>query len=212
MKLDLHVHSMFSYDSGSSPRMILDKLRRLGLDGAVITEHNSYAASAEWDKEKAGDRVILRGAEYNTREGHLLIYGIDSDEYIAVTHKPLVEMIRIAEGEGWVLAAAHPFKGAATDLGSAVYEIPGLHAIELNSYCSDEENQEAIEAAQELGLTLIGGSDAHVDSRVGRFHTIFDKAIGNIEQLKAEIQNGRCHTARLLPDETGRFCIPEILI
>jgi len=211
MKLDPHVHSMFSYDSRTLPERVVRKAVRLGLDGIVITEHNSYSASAAWEDVERGELLILRAVEYNAREGHLLIYGIASDEYISEIRKPLTEIIRIANGEGWALVAPHPFKDAEIALGEALSGAPGVDAIELNSYCTDEENQRAIAGASRLGLPLIGGSDAHVHNRIGRFHTVFESEIRNMEQLVTELKGGNYRPVRLLPNPEGEYCIPEMV-
>ena len=209
MRLDLHVHSTYSHDSKTRPEEILKKASRVGLDGVVITEHHSHEASAPWDAVDAGDLLLLRGAEYKTREGHLLIYGITSDRHIADKYTPLAEMIRIADGEGWALVAPHPFKGTEADLGDALLDTPGIHALELNSRCTDEQNQRVVEAARQLGLPLTGGSDAHFSSRVGRYHTVFEDIICTMEQLVEALREGRIHAARLAPDDRGAYCILE---
>ena len=130
---DLHVHSMFSPDCMQEPAGILKKAARLRLDGIVITEHDSFEASAPWDELETGDVLVLRAVEYRTAEGHLLIYGPDTDRHFQRERIPLAEMIHIATGEGWALVAPHPFKGASRDLGPAIYDTPGIHAVELNS-------------------------------------------------------------------------------
>ena len=122
----------------------------------MITEHHSLEASEPWQDVDAGDLLVLRGVEYKTREGHLLIYGLTSDRHIAEKYKPLTEMARIAAGEGWALVAPHPFKGSEDDLGTAVMDTPGLHALELNSRCTDHQNQLAVDTAREFGLPLTG--------------------------------------------------------
>jgi predicted metal-dependent phosphoesterase TrpH len=74
MKFDIHVHSMYSHDSIEKPIKIINKAKKIGLDGIVITEHNSFEASAPWEQYKDTGLVVLRGTEYKTREGHVLVY------------------------------------------------------------------------------------------------------------------------------------------
>lgn len=207
MRLDLHVHSTYSHDSRARPEEILKKAARVGLDGVVVTEHHSFEASEPWGDVDAGDLLVLRGAEYKTREGHLLIYGITSNRNIADKYRPLAEMIRVADGEGWALVAPHPFKGSEDDLGKALLDTPGVHAVELNSRCTDAQNQRAKEAARDLGLPLVGGSDAHFSSRVGRYHTVFEEPVCTMAQLVDALRQGRCRPARLAQDEKGAYCV-----
>jgi predicted metal-dependent phosphoesterase TrpH len=67
MKLDLHVRPACSYDSRSSPESIVEKARRLGLDGVVITELNSCRASAEWDRAGHQGLLVLHGVSSGGR-------------------------------------------------------------------------------------------------------------------------------------------------
>jgi len=211
MRLDLHIHSTFSHDSSAMPEEIVKKATRLGLDGLVITEHNSHDASAPWKEVDAGDLLVLRGVEYKCKEGHLLIYGITSDRLIPEKYIPLKEIVRTAAGEGWALVAPHPFKGTDDDLGTAALDTPGLHALELNSRCTDQQNQLAVDAARDLGLPLTGGSDAHFSSRVGRYHTAFEEPIRTMGQLVNALHRGQCRPARLTRDSRGAYSVLEDL-
>lgn len=209
MKFDLHIHSMYSHDSDAKPVSILKKAKKNSLDGIVITEHNSYEVSAPWDDIFDPFLIILRGVEYKTREGHLLIYGIKSDRYIEEKGKPLKEIAEIAAGEGWALVAAHPFKEedeqeAEDAMGQNVFKYADLlDALEVNSRCSQQQNEKAIQAAGELGKNVAGGSDAHFASRVGRVYTEFSGEVRTMDDLVYQLKN-RQYTYNYLPaDKIG---------
>ena len=196
MKFDIHVHSMYSHDSIEKPTNIIKKAKRIGLDGIVITEHNSFEVSAPWEEYKDTNLVILRGAEYKTREGHVLIYGINSDQHIPEKGKELSELIEISNKEGWALVAPHPFKsyGSGDDNLKETLQThySAFSAVEVNSRCSEEDNIKAIKFAREMGLPLVGGSDAHFASRVGRTHTEFSVEIKTIQDLVQAIKESYC--------------------
>ena len=41
IKLDLHVHSQYSEDGAGSPKDIIKSLKKKGLNGVAITDHNN---------------------------------------------------------------------------------------------------------------------------------------------------------------------------
>jgi len=166
MKIDLHVHSKYSHDCLTEPIDIIKKAKKQGLNGFVITEHNSYEVSSPWDNLKRDDGlIILRGVEYKTKEGHVLIYGIDSDQYIPDKRIPISNIIKLAKEHDWALVAPHPFNrlGDGEDsLGDVLYDVYDyFDAIEINSKCDDDENDRATSFANEFNIPLVGGSDAH---------------------------------------------------
>ena len=44
LKIDLHCHSFFSGDGVSSPEQLIEAARKKGLNGFVITDHNTCDA------------------------------------------------------------------------------------------------------------------------------------------------------------------------
>lgn len=190
MKLDLHVHSMFSHDCDQAPDVIIRKARRRGLDGLVVTEHNSFEASAPWDEHRDCGLLVLRGVEYSSASGHVLIYGIDSDRHLPEKRRPLREVGEIAEAEGWVLVAAHPFKSGDDSLGASLLDVDAIRIVEINPRCSEAENDAALALAGAHGFNTVGGSDAHFASRVGRVYTEFAAELHSMGELTEQLRSG----------------------
>ena len=60
----------------------------------------------------------------------------------------------------------------------------GVSIVEVyNGGSRDNENQIAIDNAEKLGYTGIGGSDAHIVSHIGRCATKFPSRIETIDEL-----------------------------
>jgi len=202
VKFDIHVHSMYSHDSISQPKEIIAKAKRLGLDGVIITEHNSYDASEPWEKIGDSDLLILRGVEYKTREGHVLIYGIKSDEYIPTKKIPLSVIAGIAEQKDWALVAAHPFKGYDDSIGDMLHEYhQHFAALEYNSKCDVEQNGRMLEFAREHNIPVVGGSDAHYASRVGRAYTTIAGEVSNMKDFVRLLKAGEVSFGENEPGE-----------
>jgi hypothetical protein len=106
-------------------------------------------------------------------------------------------LIEVIHHEGGVAIPAHPFRDSG--YGSRLDTLLSRHgaalgAIEvLNGQNSDEQNLRAEDAALKLGLTAVGGSDAHFASAKW-FMTVateFDRAVRTVEEMCAEIRAGR---------------------
>jgi predicted metal-dependent phosphoesterase TrpH len=179
VKIDLHVHSIYSGDNDSDPEECVCKALRLNLDGIAFTEHYSYAASepVEMLREKYRDRImIFRGVEFSAAEGHCLIFGVDTDK-LFIKHHPAEEIVRVVSHSGGVVIPSHPFR-RGTGMGDSLSGLPGICAVEGYNGCNLHNfNAKAIETAEALHLPFTGGSDAHTPEEVGSCYTEFYDAV-----------------------------------
>lgn len=198
MKIDLHVHSCYSYDGVGHPREIIKWARLRGMDGICVTEHHSYLNSEpfrEW-AENSGI-VVLRGAEASTLLGHFLIFGVQDDSWNTYRETGYLDAQRLIDyvnARGGAVVAAHPFRREGEYFGGwKIAKLRGLAAIEVwNARCTEEDNQEAEELARTMGLPGIGGSDAHAGGCVGMAYTVFRRPVGNEKQLVELLKQGEC--------------------
>src|SRR5260370_2451312 len=176
MLVDLHVHTKLSSDSNVSPEQYLEAAARnsIPLGAICFTEHRLFPTDPELDRtyaelsERFGIR-IFKGTEADTDLGHLLIFGVTPTlmkrfDLDGRMHRA-EHLIEAVHGEGGISIPAHPFRdsgyGARLDallakLGSA------LTAVEtINGQNSHDQKIAAITAAEKLGMTAVGGSDAH---------------------------------------------------
>jgi len=74
IKLDLHVHTLYSYDGFTDPKLMIDVVKRKGIDGVAITDHDVLSNIKFNEKNNI---IILNGIEISTSEGHLIALGIN---------------------------------------------------------------------------------------------------------------------------------------
>jgi len=83
-KIDMHVHSNFSYDSKEDIANYIDKAKEMGIDGICLTEHDRYELNpdeqkvynfAKWYANREGI-FLARNVEVSTEYGHILVYGM----------------------------------------------------------------------------------------------------------------------------------------
>lgn len=189
-RVDMHVHTMHSGDNDAEPIETIEEAIRRGLDGIAFTEHYSYCASAyveDLSPKYARKIAILRGVELSAKEGHLLVFGLDTDR-LRLGGAPVMDIVEAVNREGGVVIPSHPYRGGS-GIGELIGSLKGLCALEGYNGCNIHPmNMRAVEAAGRLGLPHIGGSDAHAPREVGSCHTRFSAPVSQdniVEALKA---------------------------
>ena len=196
MKIDLHCHSKYSYDTYLEPQDIIEEAVSKGLDGVCFTEHHTISASLPVETLKVPKGFYLfRGMEISTTSGHLLIYGLRDDSWNVWSRSQYLDVEKVMTNVhklGGICIAAHPFRGHDS-FGNAVLSLEGLDAIEThNGLNSQQENIQALMAAKKRHLPSIGGSDCHTKTRVGMAYTEFNHTVQSMEELIEEIKRGNC--------------------
>jgi len=178
-----------------------------------MTEHDNTWDSRELAAIAAGSGVILlSGMEVTTDMGHVGAFGLK--RYVAGIYK-LAELRRVADLEGGILIANHPFRykldprfsfinpGSEpidpTDPERAAgLEIFGMvDAIEvLNGACGEDENVFALRVARHLGMAEVAGSDSHSAGSLGCVTTLLDGPIRDERELIDAIRSRRCRAGR----------------
>jgi len=194
--VDMHVHTTLGGDSLIRPEEVADCARRAGMDAVCITEHHSYDLSHPFAEiSRQTGFPVFRGLEYRAAEGHLLIYGVPASRSDLPPGLPMQNAIDWVCARGGAAVAAHPFQKtmAGTALGNRLLELKNLAGVEtFNASLTDRENRLAADAAREMGLCGIGGSDAHGPHVLGRACTGFDRRLQTISELVAALKNGKC--------------------
>lgn len=194
MLIDMHIHEKRnSDDSHQYLEEIVKEAKKIGLDAICITDHESMGLKEFADSySKEVDFPIFVGAEYLTKEGDILAFGIDKlpSEMLLTAQ----EFIDYVNSKGGVTIAAHPYRNNNRGLGDNLYKLRGLSGIEvLNGSTSMIGNLQALEACKNLGLTATGASDSHHIGAIGKYVTRFDSPIYTMEDLVSAIKKGQAY-------------------
>ena len=213
MIIDIHVHERtHSLDSFLALDDIVHRSRQMGLDAVCITDHDSMglADRARRVSRKTGFPLFL-GVEVSTHEGDILVFGLKE---VPRRRIHAAELLKQVERHGAVAVAAHPYRITARSLGDLVHRLPLLSGIEgLNGNTPTSLNRRARKAAHQLGLPVLGGSDAHYLPRLGKFATRFPDGMRDEQDLVQAIHAGQVaplhhHQGRYEPvdgmDDGGR--------
>jgi len=184
LSVEFHCHTIFSKDSLTRPRDLVDTCRRKGIDRVVVTDHNTIAgalASQALDPE-----LVIVGEEIMTTRGEILAAFVSEEIPKGLAPQ---ETIRRLKDQGAFISISHPFdtlrKGGWRE-ADLLEILPEVDAIEVyNSRCMlPRFNREARQFAEEHNIAGTVGSDAHVTFELGRSLMLLEPFKGPGEMRK----------------------------
>ncbi len=198
MRFDMHCHTKEGSLDGHVPlKDYVRRLKELGYDGMMITDHNSYKAYRYYTRnandEVFRDFVVLKGIEYDTPDaGHILVV-MPSDtsfrifEFRGMPVRLLIEIVHACHG---ILGPAHPTGEKYLSITNCRYYhkhpevISQFDFIEVyNSCISEKANEQALALAEQYNLPQTAGTDAHKMDCIGLAHTDFNRPITSESDL-----------------------------
>lgn len=165
------------------------RFMRLGYDGFMISDHNSWRGCKAWDAlakdSPYSDLTVIRGMEYDTKDaGHILVILPDGvyPQILRVRGMKCKRLVLIVHLLGGVLGPAHPF-GVSTSSMMGFKKMKGyllkhMDFVETFNTCElPESNRLARALAQRYDVPATAGSDAHVTRYIGMAWTEIDYPI-----------------------------------
>jgi len=167
IKLDLHIHSKYSYDSISDPKIIVKVAKMRGLSGIAITDHNTIKGGLEAKKYSDENLIVIVGSEITTKEGEVI--GLFLEKEIPANLN-IIETIEKIHKQNGLAILPHPFdthrKHAVQNIDKKILNV--IDGIEvLNARSKAGINANAQKFANENKLKITAGSDAHTLLEIG---------------------------------------------
>jgi len=186
LKLDLHVHTCYSTDAGTTPKEVIAYSKKRGLDGVAITDHDTLKGALRLTNQE--EIIVIPGIEVTTLNGHVLALNLHE---VIPPKMTLSETIRRIHELGGIAVAAHPkiiYKG----IGQQITPHLGFDAIEVinsSAFPFFFSTHQSRKVALQLGLPQTAGSDAHYPSEIGLAYTIVD-ADSEVNEIVHAIKKG----------------------
>jgi predicted metal-dependent phosphoesterase TrpH len=193
VRTEFHCHTIYSKDSLTSPRELVDACRRKNIDRVIVTDHNTISG-ALIARDLDPVRVIV-GEEIMTTRGEILAAFLT--ELIPPMLSPEETIDRLRE-QGAFISVSHPFdewRNGGWKESDLLKITPLVDAIEIyNSRCMlPSFNRRASDFAVEHDLAGTVGSDAHVAYELGR-SVLFLDSFNGPDDLRRVIRNGLAET------------------
>ncbi|RLF25564.1 MAG: hypothetical protein DRM97_01405 [Thermoprotei archaeon] len=170
LKIDTHVHTIFSIDAMIRPSNMPKILRRKGLDGAVVLDHDLAGAFKCVPRENI---VIIPGVELSTDVGHIVGLFVEED----IRTSDAMEAIDEIKERGGLSILAHPdqfpraHKASLAKLRLIARRVDGIEVYNGRTLRMPWMKL-GFKLAEDYGKAMIAGSDAHFDFEVGTAYTV----------------------------------------
>jgi len=168
LKADLHTHTYFSPDSLTSPEKYVQACVNRHINCVAVTDHNAIGGALA--VEKLATFKVIIGEEVESAEGEII--GLFLQEEVPPSLGP-EETVQRIKGQGGLVCIPHPFdrfRGEHLAEAALMRILPQVDIIEvLNARTTFRaDNDHAARFAQEHGLAMSAGSDAHSTRELGR--------------------------------------------
>jgi len=197
LKIDLHVHTCYSYDSNISLKSLLMEARRKGLDGVAVTDHDTVDGALKACKiaSEMGMKhqlIVIPGIEVSTKRGHIL--GLNVTEPIPMGLGVEETINRIHEAGG-IAIAAHPqsyfFKdGIGLSPKILSFGLDGVEVMNSALFPFKPLVQACKNFAEKHNLPQTAGSDSHVVEAIGLAYTLIDAEEKSVDSIIRSIKKG----------------------
>ncbi|RPJ56587.1 MAG: PHP domain-containing protein [Dehalococcoidia bacterium] len=188
MKCDLHVHTMRSPDSKTTPEQIISRCKKTGIYCIAVTDHNTIAGAVEL-KRIAPFKVIV-SSEIHTRDGEVIGYFLSEEIQGKL---PALETVRLIKEQGGLVCVPHPFdtmRGSAIErraLDEILSEVDIIETFNARSI-NRRHNTMARRFAAQHKIPASAGSDAHTPDEIGKTYVEMPDFNGKDDFLKALAQ------------------------
>ncbi|MBC7229949.1 MAG: PHP domain-containing protein [Actinobacteria bacterium] len=216
IKLDLHVHTVYSFDGTIDPDGLRAACRERGLAGAAVTDHDSLRGGLEF-AAALPDLLIIPGSEIRSAEGEIIGLFLREDVPSGLSAEETMHRIH---RQGGVVVIPHPFdlvklkRMTARRLLEMRGEIDALEGMNGKPRWW-LANSAARRFAAEHCFPVTGGSDAHIAAHVGAVYTEMEEFTtpegflaslreaepggGRYSPWSSQLERWRARTRRRLP-------------
>ena len=171
MRIDLHCHTEASHDCRTPLLEVADRCLERQLDVLAVTDHNEVWGALELVRIAAarGGPTIIVGEEISTREGEIIGLFLNQKIPAGMTPEQTVSAIRDQGGlvllpHGFDPLKAHRLRPAALERIAGEIDIVETFNARISKPGWDRA---ALAWAQEHGLAVSAGSDAHLRLHIG---------------------------------------------
>ena len=196
LRVDCHLHSMWSGDSTTTPEELAAAVRDAGVDVLCITDHGTVAGAERLASSgELGCRVVV-GQEQRTPDGELI--GLFLSERLPAGLPSAVALAGVIRQQGGLVYVPHPFDPMRHRLRErALVELAAAGLVDVveafNAKTSlPHLNERAAAFAESEDVAAGAGSDAHVPEALGAAYVEMpDFADGDAQAFLAGLRAGR---------------------
>ena len=196
LKVDLHMHTHFSHDSGAPSRSIVDRCIKTGLNYIAVTDHNTIRGALE--VQSLAPFPVIIGEEVKSAAGDIIGLFLKEDVPKGL---PAMDTVRAIQDQGGLVMVPHPFDRfrPSAITGDALQEIlPHVDIMEAFNahHLLMRDNDRAADFTREHGLVAAAVSDSHTALELGRTYMEIPEFDGTAQGFKQALSQAKLVTRR----------------
>lgn len=187
IKADLHVHTIAS-DGINTIKELVAGAKARGLDAIAVCDHNMCTPLP------SSDIMLIPATEISTDCGHIVGLFVTNINFDTLRKNGLPSAsaaVHAIHAAGGLAVLAHPFE--RKNFKKDVLDKVDFDFIEASNSRAvmklRDANNKASRYAEERGIPVVGGSDAHSVSELGGSYTEIE--LSNPSDIRASVQNGK---------------------
>jgi len=187
IRVDLHIHTNYSPDATTPPKIIVDQLYAHPFIKAIaITDHNTLEGYYKVHELASTyqDILIIPGVEVSTIDGDLIVLGVTELPPRPWTVQSVIDFSQERNG---ISIAAHPYREHGLGDLTKNYDVDTIET--LNGASTLQANKLAENLARTMGLPGVAGSDAHHADELWTVYTEI-QASSDIDEILKAIKKG----------------------
>ncbi|MHA1724348.1 MAG: PHP-associated domain-containing protein [Promethearchaeota archaeon] len=199
LRIDLHVHTIYSKDSLIMPKDSIKQARNKNLNGIAICDHDTLKGWKMLKNEsQKDDFYLIPGMEIKTDLGEILALFLENDTIVKLNN--FFEITDAIRQEDGLIVIPHPFdflrfnrlKINQIDEQSLKNSIDGIEIMNSRIVFQNCINK-AKNFNKHFKFFETGGSDAHTLNEIGNGFTIinYDEPINSLEDIRKALISKR---------------------
>jgi len=184
LKIDLHVHTCYSYDALTTLEEVVTYSKKRGLDGVAITDHDTLLGALRLSQETK--LVVIPGIEITALGGHVLALNVTKPIPPKLSLPETVKRIR--EGGG-IAVASHVTSLHKSALARQISSYDAVEVINSGAIPFSLSTYLSRKFATRFKLPQTGGSDSHYGPEIGAACTVIE-ADADVDEIIQAIKKG----------------------
>lgn len=184
LKIDLHVHTCYSYDALTTLREVVTYTKKRGLDGIAITDHNTLLGALKLCQQTK--LIVIPSIEIATLDGHVLALNVTT---VIPPKLGLQETVQRIHEAGGIAVAAHAYSFYKSGLSQKIVCCDAMEVINSSSVPFALSTYLNRKLATRLNLPQTAGSDSHYAPEIGAAYTLIE-ADPNVDDIIKAIEKG----------------------